>query len=179
MAAIVPGSEREVGPVAQRVEVGVVGRPLAHLRPRRQRGAQVLDRLGGPPGARLDAGEVVQRAAVAGVLLEALADQRLGLVELPRREMRFGAEAPLPGGDLVALAGLAADGQDGGAASSATAYRRVAGSGRNTSVPAGASSVSSSSVKRARPAITTYSSSWPRPSSVCCSITSSPAAGPT
>src|SRR5687768_5792592 len=112
MAAIVPGSEREVGPIAQRVEVGVLRSPLAHVRPCRQRGTQVLDRLVGPPGARLDACEVVQPGAVAGVMREALPDQRLSLVELPGREMRLGAEAPLPRGDLVALARLAADGQD-------------------------------------------------------------------
>ena len=61
--------------------------------------------------------------------------------------------------------------------SSARAWRFTVGSRMKTTVPAGASSVSSSSVNVARPASTTYTSSCPYVRSVCSSTTSSPAFG--
>ena len=59
--------------------------------------------------------------------------------------------------------------------SSAVAWRRTVGSERKTYVPAGAWKLSSSSVNVAEPRATKYSSSWPEPSSVWGSTTSSPA----
>src|SRR5215207_7182423 len=108
-----PRSEREVRPLAQRVEIGVAGRPLAHLRAGRDRGAQVLDRGVVPAGPRLHAREVVQRGAVAGMRVEALADQRLRLVPLAGLVMRDRPESPLPGRHLVTLARLPADREHG------------------------------------------------------------------
>jgi len=68
-----------------------------------------------PAGERLDAGEVVERGAVAGVRGEALADQRLGALPVAGFVMRHRAEAPLPRRHLVALAPLATDREHGGA----------------------------------------------------------------
>src|SRR5215211_2028773 len=110
-----PRSEREVRPPAERVEVAVLGGPLAHFGARGERLAQVPDRRVVPAGERLDAGEVVERGAVAGVRVEALADQRLGALPVAGFVMRHRAEAPLPRRHLVALARLATDREHGGA----------------------------------------------------------------
>src|SRR4051812_2321644 len=62
---------------AERVEVRVLGRPLADGVGRGRRGsAEVAHRIVEPPGARLEAGEVVEERRAVGMLLEPLGRHR-------------------------------------------------------------------------------------------------------
>ena len=128
------------------------------------------------PSLRLEAREVVEQRRVAGLGGEPVVHQRDALLPLLRVDVRLGAEAPLPG-ETARSPRRACRRRRGSSCRPPPRPRSggCAGSGRKTSVPAGASSGSPSSSKRARPASTTYISSWSLPSSVWSSITSSPA----
>jgi len=163
--------------VSDRVEVRVARGPPAHPRIELGGAPQVFERVLAPADERLAAGEVVEDARVVGVLLESpgqdAADSKSPAVyegSASSQDSHGEGENAFPA--VPPTTSTVVSG------STAVAARRVAGSGTKTRVPAGASSSSPASVKRARPSRTTYSSSWrpaPAPSSSCSSITWRPA----
>src|SRR6185312_3701818 len=102
----------ERGLIPDRVEVRIVGRQRAKRLRSVDRDPKMLDRFFGLPREALAAGDVVEQAAVLGMLLEqrASAVGRLGV--LPGRIERVQRGPDLPALGLVRLAGRASERHD-------------------------------------------------------------------
>ena len=98
--------------VTDRVEVGVAGRPLGDAPVGAgERGAQVRDRIVAVAGQGVVAGELVVEAGVAGVVGEALLEDRDAALVVAGEVVRLGGIPMLVGGDREGRAGLTADHQ--------------------------------------------------------------------
>ena len=106
--------DRPVRPVADRVEVAVAGRPLAHRVGIGREGLrQQLDRLVAVAGQRAVAGRVVEDRRVARVLGKAGHEHLVGRIRISALRDRVGREVVLPRRRREGLARLSADREHG------------------------------------------------------------------